>query len=701
MAQGYYTLEEAAQLLGMSEDELKMVARKGEIRSFQDRGTWRFRVQDIQEMARQRGLGSDPELPLGDALAAAGSSPADLHDSTDENEAFSFDFEDGSDEEEALDIGNENLTGGSSVRLGDPLTPAPGSDSDIRLVDDSEFELKIDELEGNWEDTSEIPAMSSSDHGDPNPTDSDARLVNMDSDSDVRIVEDDDSEEVPLGEQPSPSATDSEVRLEFDDLSLSDEGDSMWTEEIDLDAEMKSAGPPSDKNNEADSPFELTNTNLNLADSKSAEIEPSDTDGSSDFELTPESESESIPEIDMEGSSEFELESGQGSSDFELEGTSDFELTPASESNSLPDIGSSEFEVSALSDSDDVDLGGTPKKTELKGPNSGISLSDPLDSGISLEQESEGSDEFDFTLSVDDSGETDSYAGDVDSSSEFELTLAPDDSSEEMSSFEESSSEFELSLEADESSSEEAVDSSSEFELTIDTDDDVAPDLSSDSEFELTIDDDTDSSSEFELTIDDDAELVPDVVEDAGEVAEIELEEDVADFDLEPAMEDDSASEVVVLDEDETSDFDISLDESDMSMDDASASEVVLLDEEEEFDDAASTVAAQHGGVMLDDEMAPGFEGDDFSAMQEEIGEGYAEAEYDEEAQATAPAAAQAAPAAQWGPMPVIFMLPCVVIMFIVAIMGFEMVQSVSGHRQPGLFTKTFSGLILEKPIGE
>ena len=54
MVQGYYTLEESAQILGISPDELKQRARKGEIRSFQDRGTWRFRIQDIQEMARRR-----------------------------------------------------------------------------------------------------------------------------------------------------------------------------------------------------------------------------------------------------------------------------------------------------------------------------------------------------------------------------------------------------------------------------------------------------------------------------------------------------------------------------------------------------------------------------------------------------------------------------------------------------------------------
>src|SRR5947209_15112345 len=69
MAQGYYTLDEAAQILHMPSDELKLMARKGEIRAFQDRGTWRFRVQDIQELARRRGIGSEPDLVLNEAPA--------------------------------------------------------------------------------------------------------------------------------------------------------------------------------------------------------------------------------------------------------------------------------------------------------------------------------------------------------------------------------------------------------------------------------------------------------------------------------------------------------------------------------------------------------------------------------------------------------------------------------------------------------
>src|SRR5476651_2070030 len=101
MVQGYYTLQEAAQFLGMPIDELKQMAQKGQIRSFQDRGTLRFRTQDIQELGRKRGSTSDPELALGEApppvapksagkkAPAAPKTPAKKEASP---EVFDFDF---------------------------------------------------------------------------------------------------------------------------------------------------------------------------------------------------------------------------------------------------------------------------------------------------------------------------------------------------------------------------------------------------------------------------------------------------------------------------------------------------------------------------------------------------------------------------------------------------------------------------------
>src|SRR5581483_735715 len=66
----YYTLQEAAAKLHVTPDQLKEMAKKNEVRAFQDRGNLRFRAQEIDELARTRGLGSDPELQFNEPKAS-------------------------------------------------------------------------------------------------------------------------------------------------------------------------------------------------------------------------------------------------------------------------------------------------------------------------------------------------------------------------------------------------------------------------------------------------------------------------------------------------------------------------------------------------------------------------------------------------------------------------------------------------------
>ena len=55
-------------------------------------------------------------------------------------------------------------------------------------------------------------------------------------------------------------------------------------------------------------------------------------------------------------------------------------------------------------------------------------------------------------------------------------------------------------------------------------------------------------------------------------------------------------------------------------------------------------------------------------------------------------------PAAPWGAMPVVFMLPCVIVMFLVAMLGFELLQSMSGnYKSPGLLTRTIGDILGQK----
>lgn len=66
MAQDFYNLEEAAKRLGLTTQELNAMAQHREIRAFADKGTWRFKFDDIEELATRRGLVSNPQFRLSD-----------------------------------------------------------------------------------------------------------------------------------------------------------------------------------------------------------------------------------------------------------------------------------------------------------------------------------------------------------------------------------------------------------------------------------------------------------------------------------------------------------------------------------------------------------------------------------------------------------------------------------------------------------
>ena len=151
MAQ-FYTLEEAARVLGISSEELKTQAQSRKVRAFMDSGSWRFRVADVDELARRRGMGSDPDLSLSDLdlvsqPQGASDSVADLDLSefqlgvaSPDLANMSMDLNTGdSDSDILLDdrsLPPENLTGSSSTIIGMRPAGKQPSDSDVRLVPD-------------------------------------------------------------------------------------------------------------------------------------------------------------------------------------------------------------------------------------------------------------------------------------------------------------------------------------------------------------------------------------------------------------------------------------------------------------------------------------------------------------------------------------------------------------------------------------
>src|SRR5437764_766950 len=142
MAQQFYTLDEAARVLGVPPDEVKRMADRNEVRAFRDRGTMRFRAPEIDELARRRGRGSDPDLQLGETTTAppagppAAKPPSSKKGGAAAPEVFNFSLEPG-DSGDQVQIGQElNLAGGgskskvskgrgSSPKLGGSKSPPP------------------------------------------------------------------------------------------------------------------------------------------------------------------------------------------------------------------------------------------------------------------------------------------------------------------------------------------------------------------------------------------------------------------------------------------------------------------------------------------------------------------------------------------------------------------------------------------------
>jgi excisionase family DNA binding protein len=694
----YYTLREAAEKLGMDPDKLKDMAKANQLRAFQDRGTLRFRAQEIDELARSLGLGSDPELQIREQLKpsskpasgppkspppASGKSPPPTSGKSPPPSSrrtmhvpADADLSLVGDEHDAVPIGNEPTSGKgskppsskskpSSKKSGGPASPSPvpAHDSDVRLVSDSgELDFPLEGEEGKVAQKPPSSGPKSPKDAKKRPTktgpegkpDSGVRIVPLDkaSDSDVKIVPDERGEpdsNVPLGQAKAKTPSDSDVRLELTGHPPAGRGtqDPFVTEELELDLEaLKQEESKTKRRKPKKSNPELPTT--------------------SPFELAEEESSDEQPKLGQRALKE----------DSDTDSSSDFELTPASSSSGqLPiELGSDELPIPLAKneDSDDaqVVLG------ETSGPgkhDSGINLADPKDSGISLEEG--GSDEIEFEPSPDATATPKPgpatpkpKARAQDSSGEFELSLDDSPVGEE----EHTSSEFELTL--DHSAAEEAEDSSSEFELSLD------PNATSESSSESEVEGDSspvDSDSEFELSLDASGEL-----EAESESGLTEGEKDIFETDFEvPALDEESGSEAVALDEEsdtdlEGSDFELDLSDEDLATDEESGSQVVALEEDEEAaeeEPRSRKPRKKAAAVAEPDEPLI-----DLEQMEEE------EAEPEEET-AVGAAAPAPAPPAQWGVLPAIFLVPSFVVLFFVVIMSFEMLSTMWGYHTGGV----------------
>jgi excisionase family DNA binding protein len=228
MAKKYLSLEEAAAQLGISTDQLKKFREAGDIRGFADRGSWKFREQDIEEFLRSRQTDSSPDFPIisaEDASSVLDEPDARDLSSSDSDVRLFFDdsmFEDDNEVKELADSGSDvRLTGDSGPKLEAEAEPAAeddvlefsGWDSDVSISDsDSDVQLVGAGTEAEV-DLSTTDKLSDSD-SDVLLAD-EASLNFSDSDSDVRLSDDlsDEADENTLEMTFTGSDSDSDVKL--------------------------------------------------------------------------------------------------------------------------------------------------------------------------------------------------------------------------------------------------------------------------------------------------------------------------------------------------------------------------------------------------------------------------------------------------------------------------------------------------------
>lgn len=179
----YLGLDEVAGRLGVSTDQVAKLREEGRLRGFADRGTWKFKSDDVEEFARTRQADSAPDVPILDLPLEDESfvSPSGIR----RGGSVLAGDEDGVGEQPTVIRGDMT---GSSILDEEPRLNA--SDSDVRLILD-------DNLVGG-DSSPDVDVQSDSD--------SDVRLMNPGaasrsprsapggrSDSDVKLMEDGDT----------------------------------------------------------------------------------------------------------------------------------------------------------------------------------------------------------------------------------------------------------------------------------------------------------------------------------------------------------------------------------------------------------------------------------------------------------------------------------------------------------------------------
>jgi hypothetical protein len=167
MAKMFYTLQEVAQKLGRSEDEVREMARSGQIQEFRDRDKLMFKVEQIDLLAGGEEDTGEVTLELEDTSGGSGlelsGSGIPLSDSREGTGVSVFDTDHGS----VAEVGDEDA---EQTHVGEPFEEelsleAVGSGSGLldltRESDDTSLGAELLEEVYSGDDNIEIPANAS------------------------------------------------------------------------------------------------------------------------------------------------------------------------------------------------------------------------------------------------------------------------------------------------------------------------------------------------------------------------------------------------------------------------------------------------------------------------------------------------------------------------------------------------------------
>ena len=153
MAARFLSLEEAAAKLGVTPDQLKELRDAGEIHGYRDGASWKFKPEEVDRVAAERGDGgASDDLGLDDLLAIDDSDDLDLGDFEELDDSSILVTEDAPQaehESSSTIIGREGEDDDVVAEAGSEsdlkLAPSDGGSSESGSSESEEFELSLDD----------------------------------------------------------------------------------------------------------------------------------------------------------------------------------------------------------------------------------------------------------------------------------------------------------------------------------------------------------------------------------------------------------------------------------------------------------------------------------------------------------------------------------------------------------------------------